>query len=78
MTNFTGLPVELRLDHKGERPQIVDGVVVWQHPQRRFVVIEYTIKTLFGTHVMRECAKIVRNRLDGAKIVYEGRRRHGR
>lgn len=78
MTDFTGLPVEIRLDHKGERPQTVDGVVVWQHPQRRFVVIEYTVKTLFGTHVMRECVQIIRNRLNGAKIIHEGRRRHGR
>lgn len=78
MKDFTGARVALRLEHKDERPQTVDGIVIWQHPKRRFVLIEYTVCTLFGTHVMRECAKIVRNRLDGAKIIHEGRRRHGR
>lgn len=78
MTYFTGLPVELQIEHKGERKQTVSGVVIWQHPKRRFVLIQYTVKTLFGTRVMRECAKIVRNRLDGARIIHEGRRRHGR
>ncbi len=78
MTDFRGLPVELRIEHKGEMPRVVDGVVIWQHPKRRFVLIQYTVKTLFGTRVMRECVKIVRNRLDGARIIHDGRRRHGR
>lgn len=78
MTDFTGLPVELRIEHKGETPRVVDGVVIWQHPKRRFVLIQYTVRTLFGTRVMRECVQIIRNRLSGAKIIHEGRRRHGR
>lgn len=78
MTDFRGLPVELRIEHKGETPRVVAGVVIWQHPKGRFVLIQYAAKTLFGTRVMRECVKIVRNRLDGARIIHEGRRRHGR
>ena len=69
MKDFTGARVALRLEHKGERPQVADGVVVWQHPQRRFVLIEYEITTIFGTHRMRECQQIVRNRISGAKII---------
>lgn len=78
MTDFRGLPVELRIEHKGETPRVVDGVVIWQHPQRRFVLIEYVVKTIFGTHTLRECTKIIGNRLVDAKIIHEGRRRHGR
>lgn len=69
MKDFTGARVALRLEHKGERPQTVDGIVIWQHPKRRFVLIEYEVQTIFGTHVMRECQQIVRNRISGAKII---------
>lgn len=73
MKDFTGARVALRLEHKGERTRTVGGVVVWQHPKRRFVLIEYEVATIFGTYRMRECQQIVRNRIFGAKIIRDSK-----
>lgn len=69
MKNFTGQAVRLRLCHKGEASRTVEGKVIWQHPLRRFVVIEYEIQTLFGARRLRECVQIIRHRLDGAQLM---------
>lgn len=69
MKDFTGQAVRLRITHKGETPRTVEGAVIWQHPLRRYVVVEYEIKTLFGARRLRECVQIIRNRMDGAQVV---------
>lgn len=43
--------------------QSVPGTILWVHPKRRFVVVEYRFQTVFGmSPPIRECIMIRRAR----------------
>lgn len=41
------------------------GKIVYIHPKKRFVLVEYTVKSIFGNkkHKLRECLKLVNGKI---------------
>ena len=39
------------------------GNIIWIHPERRFVVIEFTFNTCMGTKKYKEAQKIISGKL---------------
>lgn len=49
---------------QSERGSQVTGTIVWVHPKRRFVLVEYSVQSLYGGLVtMRECLPLVQGQL---------------
>lgn len=49
---------------QSERGAQVIGTIVWVHPKRRFVLVEYTVQSLYGgLATLRECLPLVQGQL---------------
>lgn len=39
------------------------GNIIWIHPKRRFILVEFKIYSRFGTKKFRECFKIINGQI---------------
>ncbi len=50
---------------KTEHKKLLKGEIVYIHPKKRFILVEYTVKSMFGNkkHKLRECLKLVNGKI---------------
>jgi hypothetical protein len=58
-----GKQITFRPDFPGTAGKTVTGIVVWQHPKGRYILVEYHAPALFGERKIRECLQIVGGRI---------------
>lgn len=63
-----GKTYTFRPGYGGAPDHPVTGKVIWEHPQGRFVVLEYEAPSPFGARRLRESVKTVQGALYGASI----------